>query len=60
MALGVSWGGSVAVGGGGEGAEGFLPGLLEEGGVPPGGRCLGAQDRSGDSRGQGGGGVCQQ
>ena len=35
MALGVSWGGSVAVGGGGEGAEGFLPGLLEEGGAPP-------------------------
>lgn len=35
MALGVSWGGSVAVGGGREGAEGFLPGLLEEGGAPP-------------------------
>ena len=51
MALGVSWGGSVAVGGGREGAEGFLPGLLEEGGAPPPRWSLpGAQDRSGDSR----------
>ena len=59
MALGVSWGGSVAVGGGREGAEGFLPGLLEEGGVPP---RWSLPEGTGQEWGltDGAGGVCQQ